>query len=31
VETEPGAYTEFIITLPRDTTAPPQAGGRKDR
>jgi signal transduction histidine kinase len=31
VETEPGAYTEFIVTLPRDTKAPPQAGGRKDR
>ena len=31
LETEPGAYTEFIITLPRDTTVPPQAGGRKDR
>jgi two-component system, NtrC family, sensor kinase len=31
VETEPGAYSEFIVTLPRDTKAPPQAGGRKDR
>jgi signal transduction histidine kinase len=27
VDTEPGAFTEFIITLPRTAAAQPQAGG----
>ena len=27
VETEPGAFTEFIITLPRETAAPRNIGG----
>ena len=31
VATEPGAFTEFIITLPRNTAAPPQTGSRNDR
>jgi hypothetical protein len=32
VETEQGAFTEFIIiSLPRDTTVPLQAGTRNDR
>ena len=30
-ETEPGVFTEFIITLPRTTTAPLLAGTRIDR
>ncbi|WP_439400165.1 GAF domain-containing protein (plasmid) [Bradyrhizobium sp. PMVTL-01] len=28
VDTEPGAFTEFIITLPRTATAPSQSGGK---
>ncbi|WP_283806726.1 PAS-domain containing protein [Bradyrhizobium sp. NAS96.2] len=28
VDTEPGAFTEFIITLPRAVSAPLQAGGK---
>ena len=28
VDTEPGAFTEFIITLPRTATAPLQTGGK---
>jgi signal transduction histidine kinase len=27
VDTEPGAFTEFIITLPRNAAAQSQAGG----
>jgi signal transduction histidine kinase len=27
VDTIPGAFTEFIITLPRTAAAQPQAGG----
>jgi len=28
VATEPGAFTEFIITLPQTATAPLQTGGK---
>jgi two-component system, NtrC family, sensor kinase len=31
VESEPGAFTEFIIKLPRDAKARPQIGSRDDR
>jgi signal transduction histidine kinase len=31
VDTEPGVFTEFIITLPRNAAAPIQSGSRNDR
>jgi GAF domain-containing protein len=31
VDTEPGVFTEFIITLPRNAAAPIQTGNRNDR